>query len=211
MAIVLLTMAMPLFLLLSCKKDIKDTVEYVFNPETSYTLKEKNTETLIFDSTGVLNKVIAETFLMFDKASNPYWLYPDGVYFEQLDTAHNMIMRVTADTVYNYTRTKLIEFKGNVDMLNHEGVHVETSHAFFDQQKDSIYSDVFVRITQGENIRTGTGFRASRDLSKREFRDPGAVFYIDTKRRPIDTDSIPLPDTIPSVLPLDTALSVLPQ
>ena len=192
MAIVLLTMAMPLSFLSSCKKDIKDTVEYVFNPETSSTLKKTNVEMFISDSGVTRNKATANTWLIFDKASNPYWFFPDGIYIEQFDSVFNKEVCIKADTAYNYVRRELWELKGNVDMLNlKEDIHIETSQIFFDQQKEIFYSDVFIRITKGESVNTGTGFHSNKDLSYYELRNAGAVIPVETKRRVVEADSIP--------------------
>ena len=191
MAIVLLTMAMSLSFLSSCKKDIKDTVEFVFNPETSHTLKEKNVEVFVSDSGVTRFKLTADTRLMFDKATNPYWFFPDGVYLEQFDSVFNKEASIKADTAYYYVRRELWEAKGNVEMLNLEGQRFETSQIFWDMQKETIYSDVFIRITKGESVNTGIGFTSNQDLSKWEMRNSGAVFPVEMKRRVAEADSIP--------------------
>ena len=187
MAIVLLTMAMSLSFFSSCKKDVKDMVEYVFNPETSYTTRQKNVVMLISDSGVTRTKATAETWLMFDKAADPYWFLPDGIYIERLDSAFS----IKADTAYRYIRRDLWELKGNVEMLNMEGQFFETSQVFWDEQKSIIYSEVFIRITKGDDINTGIGFTANQDLSEWEIREAGGEFYVETKRPVTGSDSIP--------------------
>jgi len=190
MAIVLLTIVMPLSFLLSCNRDKKEAIEVVFDPQTSSTLKQTNVLSLISDSGVTRYKLITPTFLLFEKASDPYHFYPDGVYIEKFDTALNIEASLKADTAYYYERRKLYEGKGNVDITNYDGVRFETSHIFWDTQNHTIYSDSFIRITKGDMINTGYGFTSNENMSVYEIRLPSAEMLIETQRRTTPADSI---------------------
>ncbi|MDR2915416.1 MAG: LPS export ABC transporter periplasmic protein LptC [Tannerella sp.] len=191
MAILLLTIAMPLSFFASCIREKKDTVEVIFDPQTSHTLKETNVETLISDSGVTKYKLIAATWLMFGKASEPYWYFPDGVYLEKFDTMFNVEASIKADTAYYYERRKLWELNGHVDISNLKGERFQTSQLFWDQNKETIYSDSFIHISKGENINTGIGFRSNQDMSIYEIYNSSADIPVDMQRRAIAGDSIP--------------------
>ena len=193
MAFVLLIVVMPLSFLPSCNSDKKDLIEVIFDPQTSYTLKETNVETLVSDSGVTRYKIIAATRMVFDKAAEPYWFFPDGVYIEKFDTALNIVARIKADTAYSYRRRKLLEAKGNVDITNQEGERFETSQIFFDEQKNIIYSDSFIRITGKDDfINTGAGgFQSNADMSEYFIKDASMEMTVETQRRTHVADTLP--------------------
>ena len=215
MAIVLLTVAMPLSFLLSCNRDKNETVEVVFNPQTSYTLKEKKVETLVSDSGITRYKIITPTWLVFGKASEPYWHFPDGLYIEKFDTMFNVEASIKADTAYYYERRKLWEAKNNVDITNLQGERFETSQIFWDEQNGAVYSDSFICITkEGKLINTGIGFRSNQDFSIWEIYNAGAEITIETKRQATDADTIPTDETQrqainTDTMPSDSTISVI--
>ena len=173
-------------------------IEATFDPQTSFTLRETNVVRFISDTTGMTrNKIITQTWLSFDKAADPYWYFPDGVYIEQYDTAFNVEARIQADTAYYYQRRKLWEAKGNVDISNKEGERFETSQCFWDEQKKIIYGDSFICITGKDGfINTGiNGFQSNDDLSVWTIKNAGFEMNVETQRRTQAIDSIP-PDSV---------------
>ena len=195
MAIGLLTVVMPLSFLFSCNRGKKEMIELIFDPQTSHTLKETNVNTLISDSGRTKFKMIAQTWLMFGKASEPFSFFPDGVYIEKFDSLYNIEFSIKADTAFYYERRKLWEAKGDVDMTNVKGERFQTSQIFWNEQNETIYSDSFIMITKGEAVNTGIGFRSNQDLTKYVIYNSSAEIPVEMKRRVTDNDTIP-PDSI---------------
>ena len=189
-AIVLLAIVMPLSFLVSCGREKKDLVEVVFDRETTYTIKEKNVESLISDSGLTRTKVIAETWLIFGKASEPYWLFPDGAYLERFDSLFNVEASVKADTVYYYERRKLWELNGNVDISNFKGERFRTQQMFVDESKEIFYSDSFIHITRVDGENFGIGFTSNKDMTDYKIFKASANFLVDIQQRSSD-DTIP--------------------
>ena len=192
MAIALLAIVMPLSFLLSCSGDKKDLIEIVFDPQTSYTLLKKNTDGLVSDSGITRYKITTETWIMFSKATEPYWYFPDGAYLEKFDTTFNIEASIKADTAYYYERSKIWKLDGNVDISNLKGERFQTSQLFWDSNNGTIYSDSFIRITKGESENTGYGFLSNEDMSEYKIFSAKADFPIDMKRNTTAAgDSIP--------------------
>jgi len=191
MAIVILTMAMPLSFLPSCNSDKKDMIEVIFDPQTSYTRKQTNVETYISDSGVTKIKIITSTWLVFGRASEPYWYFPDGLYLEKFDTAFNIEASIKADTAYFFERRQVWEAIGNVDIMNQEGVRFETSQVFWDQQKKIIYSDSFMRMTKQDLVNTGIGFHSNQELTEYYLKDASLEMTVETQRRTHKTDTLP--------------------
>jgi len=195
MAIVIMTVAMPLSFLISCNRDKNETVDVAFDPQTSYTYKSTNSYSLVSDSGITRIKIITQTYLIFGKASEPYWYFPDGVYIEQFDTLLNVEASIQADTAYYFERKQLWEAKGNVDITNFEGKRFQTEHLFWDQQNKTVYSDSLINITEGDRVTTGIGFRSNQDLSEFLIFTPGGKIPVELQQRATDNDSIPPADT----------------
>jgi LPS export ABC transporter protein LptC len=191
MAIVLVAIVVPFYFFVSCSGDKKEMVEVTFDPETSYTLKETNVETLISDSGVTKIKMITDTWLIFGRASEPYWYFPDGIYLEKFDTAFNVEVSIQADTAHYFQRRNLWQADGNVDILNTDGVRLETSQLFWDRNKETFYSDSFVKITKGEDVNTGIGFLSNKDMSEYKIFNSTANFAVEMLRHGQETDSIP--------------------
>ena len=194
MAIVLLTVAIPLSFFISCNRDKNDVVEVFFDPQTSFTLKTTESYVIVSDSGVTQYKMVAPTSLTFSRASEPFSYFPDGVYLEKFDTLLNIEASIKADTAYHYERNDLWEAKGNVDMMNLKGERFQTSQVFWDRQNKTVYSDSAIIITEGEKITTGIGFRSNEDLSKYEIITAGGKIPVEMQRR-MASDSIPPPDS----------------
>ena len=196
-AIVLLAIVMPLSFLVSCGREKKDLIEVIFDNETSYTIKETNVETLISDSGITRTRATAETWLMFGKASEPYWHFPDGAYLERFDTMFNVEASVKADTAYFYERRKLWELNGNVDISNLKGERFRTQQMFIDDNKGIIYSDSFIHITREDGENSGIGFISNKDMSDYKIFKAKASIPVNMEQRN-SSDSIPQDSTITS-------------
>ena len=199
MTIVLLTIVIPLSFLFSCFFEKKEMVDIYFDPQTSYTSKQTNVNTLVSDSGITRFKIVTATFLMYDKAAEPYWFFPHGIYVEKFDTLLNVEASIKADTAYYYQRRTLWEVIGNVDISNLEGVRFQTEHFFWNEQEQNLpfYTDSCVVVTKPDVIQKGFGgFKANKDLSYYEFTDASGEYNIEVQQRSAESDSIPAPDFI---------------
>ena len=174
--------------------DTKDIVVVSFDPETSYTLKTTDLTTLISDSGITRYRVKAEEVLMFDKAKEPYWYFPKGLYLEKFDTLFHVEASVKADTAYNYEKKGLWKLVGNVKVESLEGKKFETSLLFWDRKKEKIYSDQYIRIEEADKIITGIGFESNQDMTKYDIFNSQGVFPVkeevaDSTRMEVPMDS----------------------
>ena len=189
----------------SCGSDVKEVVHDKFDPETSFTLRTTEVSMLISDSGITRYRIIAKDWLMYDKATEPYWYFPEGIYVEKFDTLFNTEASIKSDTAYNYVKKKLLKFIGNVKVENLEGKKFETSLLFYDQDRDRIYSDQYIRIEEGDKIITGYGFESNQDMSKYTIFNSAGTFPIN--EAPADSALISSPDSTamkPELLQADT-------
>jgi LPS export ABC transporter protein LptC len=173
-------MSLLLFMSIACSKEKQEKVEVAFDPENSFTMKTTDVFTLISDSGITRYSAKAAVWLAFDKAKEPYWYFPEGIYLEQFDTLFNVKASIKADTAYHYNKQELWRGIGNVEMQNREGEHFSTSLINWDQKLQKIYSDKDIRIEtlQGKII-TGKGFISNSSLTVYKIFEPGGIFIVE--------------------------------
>jgi LPS export ABC transporter protein LptC len=193
--VILLLVAIVFSCVPSCKNDRQEKIEVTFNRDSSHTLMKTNVNALVSDSGITRYKVIAQTWLVFGQAKEPYWLFPDGAYLEKFDTVFNVEASIKADTARYYERRKLWKLDGHVDISNTKGERFQTSQMFWDQNNGTIYSDSFIRITKGEFYNDGIGFHSNQDMSIYKIFHPTAEIPFETKRRALGEEAAPA-DTV---------------
>ena len=99
---------------------------------------------LISDSGITRYRLVSKLWLIFDKAKEPYWFFPKGLYVEKYDTLFHTEGFIKADTAYNYSRKHLWKLVGNVKIVSLQGSKFETSLLYWDQREAKLYSDKFM-------------------------------------------------------------------
>jgi len=110
--------------------------------------------------------------------------FPDGFTVFFYDSAQNVRSRIKADYGINYEKQKLIEARYNVEVENLvKGEKLDTEILFWDQNKEIIYSDKFVKITRGDEIITGDGLRSDQEFENIEIDNPKGLIEIVDKEK----------------------------
>jgi LPS export ABC transporter protein LptC len=73
---------------------------------------------------------------------------------------------------------KLWELKDSVIAINEKKERLETELLYWDQDKNSVYTDRFVKITSEDQIIMGTGLESDPRFTKWRIRNVSAQFYI---------------------------------
>lgn len=173
-----LVAVMLVFLLLSCGKEKTEIVEVAFDAETTYTMRTSDVVELISDSGIIRYKLIADEWYVYEKATEPFWLFPEGFYVEQFDSLYNKDASVKADTAYHYYKKELWELIGNVKVTSLKGEDFETEHLFWDRKSEKIYSDKYIRIETDDKIITGIGFESNQTMTKYDVFNSQGVFPV---------------------------------
>lgn len=159
---------------MSCKQEVKNTVNIAYDRETIPTMKTYFDTIQISDSGLIKYKVISEIWEVFDQAKDPHWKYPKGIYFEQFDSLFNVVVTVKADTAWNYTLRKIWRLKGNVLIRNFKNETFTSDEFFWDSRQQKIYSNTPVAINKpGEIILRGSGFQSNQQMTNWQFTNVG--------------------------------------
>jgi LPS export ABC transporter protein LptC len=77
---------------------------------------------------------------------------------------------------------KLWELKDSVVAVNEKNEILETELLYWDQGKEIVYTDRFVKITSADQIVMGTGLESDPRFIKWRIRNVSAQFYIDDEK-----------------------------
>ena len=142
-------------------------------------MKTTGVTTLISDSGTIRYKIITEEWLIYNQRNPPFWDFEKGIYLEKFDSVFHVDASIKADTAYYYEPKKLWELRGNVHIQNQQGDKFDTELLFWDQTKEKIYSDKYIRIEQIDKILTGYGFESNQQLTAYQIFNNTGIFTVE--------------------------------
>ena len=150
----------------ACSGKDKNLADAITERDSLPSMKSLGVTTLISDSGITRYKIVTEEWTVFDKKNPPYWAFEKGVYLEKFDSLFRIDASIKADTAYYYEKKKLWELRRNVNIRNLNGDKFDTDLLFWDEKKEQIYSDKFIRIEQEDKIIEGYGFESNQELTE---------------------------------------------
>ena len=86
----------------------------------------------------------------------------DATFFDSLGRVSSTLI---SDSGIVREKTNKLQVWGNVKIVSENGVTLEADSLFWDQQRDSITTESFVKITKRGNIQTGYGLESDSRLT----------------------------------------------
>ena len=169
-------------LMTSCRKEAKEFLPAFGPRDTVPAMTTDSVTTLISDSGRIRYRVLTPLWKIYDKAYEPYWLFPKRLHLERFDDSLRVESVIECDTAKYYTRRRLWELKGNVLIVNLQGETFETSLLYWDQRIAKVYSDSFIRIEQRDVILSGIGFESNQTMTKYTIFKPNGPIYLDNEQ-----------------------------
>ena len=165
----------------SCSGKGKNLADAISENDTLPTMSSLGVTTLISDSGITRYKIITEEWIINDKKNPPYWAFEKGVYLEKFDTLFHIDASIKADTAYYYEKKKIWELRSNVQIQSQRGDKFETELLFWDEKKEKVYSDKFIRKSQEDKVITGYGFESDQNLTEYQIKNTTGVFTVEDK------------------------------
>jgi LPS export ABC transporter protein LptC len=151
---------------LSCENDIASiqaitaTVNY---PDVS----GKDVRLVYTDSAVVKLEITASEVLQYDNIDEPYTDFPKGIYVKFYNKEGKLESEIKSDKAYYFKSENLWKAEQNVFAQNFEtGEKLTTDELFWDEKKETVYSDKFSRIETPDGVFFGeNGFTADQNLN----------------------------------------------
>jgi len=162
----------------SCKNDMK-TISALTIDDYTPSETAKKVEVLYSDSGKVLIKLVTDHLNRF-AAEEPYLEFPEGLILLFYDSLMNVKTRLTANYGVSWEKTKIMEVKDNVVIIDFEKDEtLNTEHLIWDQRQQKIYSNVFVKRTSPDGVLYGDGFDADENMKSYTLRNPRGIFTVE--------------------------------
>ncbi|GAK99218.1 hypothetical protein JCM19314_3249 [Nonlabens ulvanivorans] len=131
------------------------------------------------DSGLIKVKMSGETMLDFSNDIYPYTEFPNGIHVVVYEHKKDSVLEtnITADYAIMYSESDLVDLKGNVTIVNHDGNTFHGEQLYWDQTAKWIFTDQSFS-TQLKNASTsGTMLDADEEYNKITVRDNNDQFY----------------------------------
>lgn len=172
------TIVVMLFFIVACSNDKIDKIDAVVDRSAMPRLRATEITTVVSDSGITRYRISAPRWDVYDKVSQPYWEFPEGIHCEKFD----LNLHVDANIHSRYARfnenEQLWELRGQVRATNLQGELFETEQLFWNQREERFYSDSLIKITQETRIITGIGFESNQSMTRYVIRNPQGIFPV---------------------------------
>ena len=96
--------------------------------------------------------------------------FPKGIYCEFYDDTSNLSATLTAKYAFREESKRTMTARDQVRLEKADGTLLETEELIWDENKQIIYSNKFVKYTRGKEVGTGFFFEADQSFKKIKMR-----------------------------------------
>jgi LPS export ABC transporter protein LptC len=137
----------------------------------------------VYTDSGKLQLVLTAPLMeSFEKVENPFTEFKSGINVLFHDGHKEPVASVSAKYAKYTDNKNLWELQDSVVAINENKEKLETELLFWDQKKNIIYTDRFVKITTEDQIIQGYGLESDPRLSKRRIKNLSATIYINEEQ-----------------------------
>lgn len=136
-------------------------------------------DTTIFTDSGKVQLIISFPIMeSYDNAEIPYSEFKGGINVTFYDGHPAPIGIATSKYAKYISKKSLWELKDSVVVINETNDKLETDQLFWDQVKEIIYTDRYVKITNEDQTVIGSGFESDVRLTRRRIKNVTATIYL---------------------------------
>ena len=108
-----------------------------------------------------------------------YLEFPKGIELESYESEGNKDAYLRSDYAIQHLKDNLIEAKGNVLLQNVKGEKLESEHLIWDEVKELVYTEEFVKITKKGQVIMGEGFESDIYFSEYTLKKSRGIINLD--------------------------------
>jgi LPS export ABC transporter protein LptC len=163
-------------LLSACNKKIDKIKKNEILSLPSVTVKN---DTTMFSDSGKIQLIMSFPIMeSYNNAETPYSEFNHGIKVIFYDGQKEPQGSVSSKYAKFIEKKKLWELRDSVVVINQTNDKLQTEQLFWDQAKDKIYTDRFVRMTSEDQVITGSGFESDSHLNKRRIMHISGNIYL---------------------------------
>lgn len=166
----------------SCERNNIEKINQITAEIDAPDIAVTNTE-IIFSKNGRIEvKLISNQINRYLDEEEPYTEFPEGLYVEFYDSTNTVTSYIKANYCIYDEKEELWTAENDVVSVSEEGDTLNTEFLIWDQKKEKIYSDQYVRITNEDGIIHGKGFEANQDLSDWVIKNSSGTINVENER-----------------------------
>jgi LPS export ABC transporter protein LptC len=172
-------LAMAVLLLQGCQPDLQ-VIEDITRVDETPAESTFNIE-IIYSSGGIVRMIMTSPRMDRYETEKPYLEMPEGLEVLFYDSLMNVTSSMSAKYAISYGDNELVEARNDVVVVNELNERLNTEHLVWDQKKEIIFSDNFVKITREDEVLYGDGFESDERFNQWVIKKPRGTFTIDTE------------------------------
>lgn len=149
-----------------CKKDAAK-IKKVKTMRTDLGVERATGVNISYTDSGILKaKIYAPLMERYPQKAEPYMEMKKGVKGYFYNDNFEVESSLTADYAISYENKKITEVRNNVIVKNINNEELETEKLIWDERRELIYTDNFIKIKTPDEILYGTGFEANQNFTR---------------------------------------------
>jgi LPS export ABC transporter protein LptC len=130
----------------------------------------------VFNDSGRLQLILTAPIVeQYDSKETPYSEFRSGIMVLYFNLTGDTVARVTSKFAKYTKKNNNWELRDSVVVINEDGNRLETEVLNWDQERDRIYTDRFVKITKEDEITMGTGLESDSRMRVVKIKKVSAI------------------------------------
>jgi LPS export ABC transporter protein LptC len=167
-----------LFLIFACENEVAKVQSLTLDERIPMEVQE-NFTLMYSDSTFLRMELKAPLAESYPQLEIPQREFKKGIKVRFLNDLGMESSSLQSDYALQMVNKDLWEARGNVIVINKKGERLNTEMLFWDNRKEIIYSDEFVKITTPGEIIMGEGFQADQNFENYEINKVSGIINIE--------------------------------
>ncbi len=166
------------FIIFSCENKIEE-INNLTHEENFPDISAKNIEIIYTDNGKVKVILFAKKLEKYIQEKKTYTEFEKGINVKFFDENGILESSMVSDYARYYDKKHIFVAESNVIAKNHlKNEQLNTEYLVWEQEKELIYSDKFVKITRKDNIIYGNGFQADQNFTNLKIREVKGIISI---------------------------------
>lgn len=172
----LLAICFNLFMLSACVNDMKEVQQTVSAAEPNV---EKGKDIVLhYSEDGLIKIRIQAPALDRYNTEEPYTEFSEGLHVDFYNDSSKVISVLTANYGIRYEKELKTIVRNNVVVVNENGEQLNTEELVWDERRNLIYSEKFVKITTDNEVLYGEGLEADERMTRYKILKPQGTIKI---------------------------------
>lgn len=173
-----------IFSLSACVNSMDEVQQAVSSVEPNV---ERGTDiTMYYSENGIIKIRIAAPVLSRYLTEDPYVEFNEGLHVDFYNDSNKVTSVLTANYGIRYEKELKTIVRNNVIVVNEKGEQLNTEELIWDERKNVIYSEKFVKITTDQEVIYGEGLEADERMTRYKILKPQGTIKV--KMNDAETD-----------------------